>query len=100
MTRTADDALHRVFKKTRNTGYSIAFPWLVTLVPRLSGWEVILNSFQTLVSTMVKTVEEHKSSIRDGEPRDFIDICLEEIKCTMDPKSAFYGKQSGNLNSS
>jgi len=47
---------------------------------------------------MQENIEEHKASIQDGDARDFLDVCLHEIKKTMDPESVFYGEEAGKSN--
>ena len=37
-----------------------------------------------------KAIQEHKETITEGQPRDFIDAYLEEVKKTQDPSSSFY----------
>ena len=37
-----------------------------------------------------KTIAEHEETLTGGEPRDFIDAYLEEVKKTTDPTSSFY----------
>jgi len=37
-----------------------------------------------------KTIQEHKNTLPDGDPRDFIDSYLQEVNKTDDPDSSFY----------
>ena len=37
-----------------------------------------------------ETIREHKETITEGQPRDFIDTYLEEVSKTKDPASSFY----------
>ena len=37
-----------------------------------------------------KAIQEHKETITEGQPRDFIDAYLEEVRKTQDSSSSFY----------
>ena len=37
-----------------------------------------------------KAIQEHKDTMTEGQPRDFIDTYLDEVKKTQDPSSSFY----------
>ena len=67
-----------------------AFAWLRTkfpfLVPVGDG-----DRFRNKVFEFFRTaIAEHKDTITEGQPRDFIDTYLEEVKKTQDPSSSFY----------
>ena len=87
--------MRRNFKKSKNTGFTTAFPWLVTFAPGVSGWKNILTNFKVIMETMKDNIDEHKSTLQDGDSRDFIDVCLNEISKTTDPESVFYGEEAG-----
>ena len=45
-----------------------------------------------------ETIREHEKTLEVGNPRDFIDTYLEEIKKTTDPNSSFYWKDETDGN--
>jgi hypothetical protein len=47
------------------------------------------------METMKENIDEHKATIQDGDARDFLDVCLNEISGTKDPESVFYGEEAG-----
>ncbi len=46
---------------------------------------------------MQENIEEHKASVQDGDARDFLDVCLQEIRKTTDMESVFYGEEAGKM---
>ena len=84
---------------TSRKGYLLFFPQLVKLekmFPKLSGW----NKLEAVAKPMRKifddAVLEHEMNPlpEDNNPRDFIDVYMQEIKKTTDPSSSFY-KEAG-----
>ena len=41
------------------------------------------------------TVEQHKATLQEDSPRDFIDVYLTEIRRSTDPSSPFFGEAGG-----
>ncbi|ODM97792.1 Farnesoate epoxidase [Orchesella cincta] len=77
--------------------FLIVAPWIRHILPTISGY----TKFQKVVDKMIgffrDTIEEHKHSMVDGEPRDFIDSYLKEMQKTKDTTSSFY-KEAGERN--
>ena len=70
-------------------------PWLTKLFPTLSGYEAMMKDMVPLLNFLDTPILHHKKTHVTGQPRDFIDVYIDEIKKTTDPKSSFYRSIGG-----
>ncbi|CAG7724124.1 unnamed protein product [Allacma fusca] len=75
---------------------AIFLPWLAEYAPKLSGYEDMVKEAQPLVNFIEKNIDEHNKLYTAGEPRDYVDSYVDEIKKTTDPNSPFHEK-NGHL---
>ncbi|ODN00908.1 Cytochrome P450 2J5 [Orchesella cincta] len=69
-------------------------PWLKHIIPGLIGYTSIRRTMRGLVDFVSKTIKEHKETVQEESPRDFIDVYLNEIKRTADVTSSFHGENA------
>jgi cytochrome P450 family 2 subfamily J len=72
-------------------------PIVARIAPKLSGYEKLLADIFPILEFLRKPIEQHKATFQPGQPRDFIDVYLEEMRNSKDPNSSFYkekGEQS------
>ena len=69
---------------------SIFLPWLRIFPDRLTGQADLENHYKPIVAFMKPYIEEHWQTHTPGQPRDFIDAYIDEIKNTTDPTSSFH----------
>jgi hypothetical protein len=74
---------------------AVFIPILAKLIPGLIGYTKLVEGDLKVVDFIKKPVDHHKSTFQSGQPRDFIDVYLDEIEKTKDPESSFY-KEKGN----
>ena len=57
---------------------------------RLFGWVIVDPILKSLKNILEAQVEEHKSTFDEDNPRDMMDLFLNEIKKTSDTESSFF----------
>jgi cytochrome P450 len=72
-------------------GYlSVFIPFLAKYAPNLFGYTKLMEGEMRIVNFVKKPVDYHISTWQNGQPRDFIDVYLDEIEKTVDKTSSFY----------
>ena len=87
---------NRFSKKLGNKPLVLIAPELAKLMPKLSGWNMVLDLVDDFRKVVLEHVDRHRTENNEDEsPRDFIDAYLKEIKSTTDSSSSFY-KDAGS----
>lgn len=87
---------YRNFTENEPNGVLFFMPWLTKLAPKLSGWDDFMALLPPALAFLSKPIEEHKKTYDPNNIRDLIDVYLQEISKTTDPKSEFYKENGGN----
>jgi cytochrome P450 len=72
---------------------AVFIPWIAKIAPRLSGFEKMVRGWPVVRSFLAKHVQSHNILYVENQPRDFIDVYMDEVKKTTDPESSFHEKQ-------
>ncbi|XP_063611949.1 methyl farnesoate epoxidase-like [Penaeus indicus] len=74
------DSLNKLFRAGDPSGGLVgAFPFLRHFVSQENRAVIVMNGFALVEEFIKKAVEQHKESLDPNNPRDFIDIYLNEI---------------------
>ncbi|XP_037775115.1 methyl farnesoate epoxidase-like [Penaeus monodon] len=74
------DSLNKLFRAGDPSGGLVgAFPFLRHFVSRANRAVIVMHGFALVEEFIKKAVEQHKESLDPNNPRDFIDIYLNEI---------------------
>ena len=65
------------------------------MFPNWSGWNYLLKTLEPRQLLFKQTIEDHKRTLSDGHPRDFIDNYLLKVKNTDDSNSSFHHTNAG-----
>ncbi|XP_067207678.1 probable cytochrome P450 305a1 [Linepithema humile] len=70
-------------------GLLSAFPWIRYVIPKVSGYKLLVEFNQELKSFLMDIINDHKERYVEGSKADFIDMFLSEIFKHEDKKSIF-----------
>ena len=70
-------------------------PKIGKMFPNWSGYNYLINTLKPIRKLFNNAIQEHKRTLENGHPRDFIDAFLHEVKNTDDPDSSFHESKSG-----
>jgi cytochrome P450 len=74
----------------------VFIPILAKIAPKLLGYTKIVEGDKKIVDFIRKPVEEHIATWQSGQPRDFIDVYLDEVEKTENNDSSFH-KDTGHI---
>ena len=69
-----------------------AYPWIAEIFPSFARLDYAFKTISSVVNLADEKINQHKESLDENAPRDFIDMMLIEMKKTSDTKSSFYGQ--------
>ena len=87
--------IFRQLDETFVTGILSFVPILADIAPEWSGYNNLLRTVKTTSSFFQSVVTEHEKSITEGDPRDYIDAYLEEIRNSKDNPNSSFSKDKG-----
>ena len=70
----------------------MTFPSVAKIWPSFLERNEDIRINRDMMNMMRKSIENHRQTFDQNDPRDFIDKYLTEIENTKDPKSSFFGK--------
>jgi hypothetical protein len=85
----------RALDETFVTGSLSFFPALADVAPEWSGYNKFLKTIENTSNFFRNVVKEHEKTITEGEPRDYIDAYLEEIRSSKDEPSSSFSQSRG-----
>ena len=69
-----------------------AFPWIAEIFPSFARLDYAFKTISSIVSLAEEKIKQHKESLDENAPRDFIDMTLIEMEKTTDANSSFHGQ--------
>jgi hypothetical protein len=74
---------------------SVFIPWIAKHAPNcISHAKEFETTYKPINEMLQPIIDEHFDSHIPGQPRDFIDAYIDEMKATKDPSSSFYITES------
>lgn len=83
--------MRHFFANSSNASLYTLFPWMKTAAPQFSGWSVVLEAANGVISFVKEAIDEHVDDSKDRVDDDLIDMFLERIKNEGQSESSFYG---------
>ncbi len=90
--RVVDESLKEQPKALSLLSQSLPFSIAsLPIIDKITGYKDRKDLMTLLQGLVSPYVEEHKKTMIEGEPRDFVDIYLSHVKSTKDTESSFWG---------
>ena len=90
------DIIEAIQKSFDFKGWALFFPWVKDMFPTLSGWDKYVEDVSGAFNLVAKVVARRVQQFGPGqEPKDFLEMYIQEMRQCKDEGSSFYGNRGG-----